>query len=456
LTKTDYTPIFIYMIKTIFFCLILCLSTLLYSENIKDVSYTYQNSNGNPYMTGFGNLPEADFIDIELDLRPLWISTIVQNDYIYAAVSLFDGKVQVFQIKDQWYRDISHWYDMTTDQGYIPSLLIRTEYVSLIDFPDGEIEHTHPVILSDGTQVNTVEGGLMIGRTFVPASPLPDARILVDDKDRLLFLSDPSKLYNHGVLGDNLEAAGMTIIETDPEISVVSTIGISAPEVIEGIKPIWFDFDGDGEKEILVTLSDGRKGASLVLFDESGQRVANGPSVGLGYRWRHQLAVGPFGTAGETEIVDMLTPHIGGPIEFYQIDGDELRVVASVEGFTSHVMGSRNLDMVAAGDFDGDERPEIIVPTYDRRMLGAIQRTESGAEVKYALDLGARLATNLSAFRYEDGTISLAAGLDNSVLRVWLPVEPVMPEVSVESEESEEQVESVEMEEEVEPVESVE
>ena len=38
-----------------------------------------------------------------------------------------------------------------------------------------------------------------------------DARILMDDTERLLLFTDPTPEYAHGVLGDEFEAGGMTI-----------------------------------------------------------------------------------------------------------------------------------------------------------------------------------------------------------------------------------------------------
>ena len=78
-----------------------------------------------------------------------------------------------------------------------------------------------------------------------------------------------------------------------------------------------------------------------------------GPAIGRGNRWRHQIAVAPFGPNGERELVDVLTPHIGGVVEFYRMVGDRIEIVATVPGFTSHVIGSRNLDLALAADADG-------------------------------------------------------------------------------------------------------
>ena len=59
-------------------------------------------------------------------------------------------------------------------------------------------------------------------------------------------------------------------------------------------------------------------------FDDDGHLVAEGPTIGQGYRGRHQIAVAPFGPNGELELVDVLTPHLGGIVEFYQLEEKKL------------------------------------------------------------------------------------------------------------------------------------
>ncbi|MEL7432903.1 MAG: hypothetical protein AAFN11_03050 [Chloroflexota bacterium] len=118
----------------------------------------------------------------------------------------------------------------------------------------------------------------------------------------------------------------------------------------------------------------------------------------------------------------MLTPHIGGVVRFYQYQGDRLEIVAELSGYTSHVIGSRNLDMAVAGDFNGDGIPEIVLPSQDRMTIAGIQRTETGATVVWQLPLNAPVVTNLAAYETETG-LALATGLQSGVVRVWESVE---------------------------------
>ena len=60
-------------------------------------------------------------------------------------------------------------------------------------------------------------------------------------------------------------------------------------------------------------------------------------------------------------LAEVLTPHIGGIVGFYRMDGDPLNLVAQQDGATSHPVFSRNLDMGLAGDLDSDGQPELVV-----------------------------------------------------------------------------------------------
>ncbi|MDA1348112.1 MAG: hypothetical protein O3A47_04485 [Chloroflexi bacterium] len=184
---------------------------------------------------------------------------------------------------------------------------------------------------------------------------------------------------------------------------------------------MWTDVDGDGTNEILVTLSNASQGAWLAVFNDDGTTKAQGPAVGQGSRWRHQVAAGPFGPGGEYEVVDVLTPHIGGRVEFFGLDGDRLNLAGQADAYMSHVIGSRNLDMAAAGDFDGDGRLEVLLPTRTLTELAAVRRTIDGAEEAWKVDVGGRLSTNLAVVETGDGRLAVGVGRADGVLRLWLP-----------------------------------
>ena len=286
---------------------------------------------------------------------------------------------------------------------------------------------THPVLINERGHLAYVDvnGAIIIQKDAasfsLPVNALPDARILVDESGRLLLLTDPTSDYQHGVLGDGLEAGSITLIETDPAPRIINRIQIPEPHVIEGIAPIWADLNGDGRREIIVTRTSIDDGAQIVVFDEDGALLATGPAIGRGFRWRHQLAVAPFGPDGELELADVLTPHIGGIVEFYRWDGDALTIVAEKGGYTSHVIGTRNLDMAAAGDFDGSGRSTLLLPNQARTELGGIQHTEEGAMVVWTLPVEGTVVTNVAATTLVGDRLAIGVGREDGVLRIWQP-----------------------------------
>ncbi len=166
-------------------------------------------------------------------------------------------------------------------------------------------------------------------------------------------------------------------------------------------------------------MSNAKEGARLVLFNEDGNIVASGPTAGNEYRWRHQVAVAPFGPDGEIEIVDVLTPHIEGFVEFYQLNEDELTVMSGLSGYSSHMFGSRDLDMAVAGNFDNDTHFELLVPTQDFRELAILEHNETGIHVQEHLPLEGTLNTNIAAVTLVNNNVAMGVGTDDGILIIW-------------------------------------
>ncbi|MEM8861338.1 MAG: VCBS repeat-containing protein, partial [Chloroflexota bacterium] len=379
---------------------------------------------GNRFVDGNGNIPNIDPLDIELEGEPTWVVGLPFEDGALWVVTLADGRVKAFSI----IKGVVENYPISPSSipaGMPPLVALQDEDLQVVVPSQDFSPLTHPVLINDAGQLAYIDsnGGLVVESgddiQKLDINAQPDARILVDENGRLLIHTEPTDRYAHGIMGDKLEAAAIALIETRPELKLVSTIQVPDEFVIEGISPIWADFNGDGEREIIVTFANRVQGAQLVVYNESGELISWGPAIGTGNRWRHQLAVAPFGPNGEMELVDMLTPHIGGPAEFFRWEGDELVKVTEERGYTSHVIFSPNLDMVVAGRFDDSGRVTLIVPTQIRRDLGAIQHWEDGAQTVWTLPLENKLMTNIGAVPLADGTISLGVGLEGGSLRIW-------------------------------------
>ena len=294
------------------------------------------------------------------------------------------------------------------DDGTLVTLDLELGTVHVLDPSWGAAE---PIVTDDGR---------IVAATARPQGfddQLSDARWVTDGR-LSAALTDPTERYGHGVLGDRIEAAGFSLRdELTGERVDVALVG----DVVEGTSAILADVVGDATSEILVTQSNTATGARLVVYDRFGRLVAESQPIGLGNRWRNQLAVAPVGPDREVEIIDIRTPHIGGTVEWFRIDDGRLVRVAALGGFTSHVIGSRNLDFAIVADPDADGRLEVLAPADDRRSLGVITRFDGGAQVEFRVDLSDRLTSNVGAVDHPDGTATYAAGTADGIVRVWVP-----------------------------------
>ena len=389
-------------------------------------AYTDQQPDGNRYLTGRGNMPNSQTLDIKLAGVPRWlVAAPFKGESLWVAV-LETGAAQAFIVEG------GQAVETRITLGPLPAdappilAVAGDEAFLLTNRPDTAARFSHSVPVGKSGQIAFIEAGgdlvlrkdgFETGRLAVDA--LPDARLLVDGQERVLLLTKPSTRYPHGIAGDELEATEITLLETRPSLKIAERISIPGQRVLEGISPIWADLNGDGQREIIVTISDSENGAQVVVFSESGKRLAEGPAVGRGNRRRHQIAVAPFGVNGELELAEVLTPHIGGIAGFYRLDGDTLDLVAQQDGVTSHPIGSRNLDMGLAGDLAGDGQPELVVFDQQFQEVRALRRTEGGVELAWQTPVGGKAVTNLASVDVGGG-LALGVGREDGVLRVWL------------------------------------
>jgi hypothetical protein len=391
--------------------------------------YPSHRADGNRYVSGRGALPISEPLDITLAGKPVWLAAAPSGDIGFWVAALEDGRLQAFKVSAAGKVEK---IEVTTERlsSGMPPLLQVTKGKLQVVVPSGSdfSPLTYPVALgpTEGDWAYVAIGGDVViqkgGQTTrLEVDALPDARLLIDEAGRILLLSGATDRYDHGVLGDGIEASEITLIETLPTPRISMSIPVPEPSVVEGIAPIWADLSGNGVREIIVTLSDRTRGARLVVFNQEGKRIATGPDIGQGYRWRNQMAVGAFGPQGSLELVDVLTPHLKGTVEFFQLAGDQLELVAQLSGYTSHVIGSRNLDMALSGDFDGDNRYEVLIPDQSLSRLNAIRHTENRAQVAWTLPSGGTISTNLAAIQFPQGDIALGIGREDNTLRIWGP-----------------------------------
>ncbi len=275
-----------------------------------------------------------------------------------------------------------------------------------------------PFELVDTTESNPTRQAVDALLT-VSENHVPDTR-LVSDGAVTVELVDPTDRYPHGALGDDIEAATIRITTNDVTIDV----RLAERDVVEGTAAMLADLDDDGTPEVIVTLANATDGARLAAFDLDGALVAESDPIGQGNRWRHQIAVGPTGLNGETELVVVRTPHIGGIVEWFRLVDGRLELVGRypAEGsgsVTSHPIGTINLDLAAVLDADTDGQLELVIPSQDRTQLLVIGRTVDGGQIEQTHDLPAEIDSNLAVVELDQAKLALAVATRDGSVTVW-------------------------------------
>lgn len=390
-----------------------------------ETGLTYQRADGNRFIEGRGALPNAEYVDIALGEPVRWVVGVSAGQGSLWVAGLESGAIHAIALRGGKAERIPNFMPAHLDG---PPILMRMgRRVSVLAPATHGSPLSHPVPIARQDRLAFIsDSGLLSLASFLGSRrsglnvliPM-DARILADEKGRLLTLSDPTTRYVHGALGDDQEAASMTLVDAGGEPRIQQRIEFPEPAVFEGIAPLWVDWNRDGEREIVATLSSDESGAQIVLFAEDGKRIAESAPIGAGSRWRHAIAVAPFGPGGEMELAEVVTPHLVSRVQFLAWQGGRLHPTAALGGFTSHVNGSRNLDQAAAGDFDGDGKIELLLPDARFRSLGGIRRTARGAEVAWRVPLPSPLTSNIGSVVMDNRTMIVAAGLADGTLRFW-------------------------------------
>lgn len=204
-----------------------------------------------------------------------------------------------------------------------------------------------------------------------PKGGLPDGRIATArglDVTKAWF-AEPTTRYAHGILGDRVEAGALVVVDKSGK---THRVRLPKSEVFEDLTPRIVDLDGDGRAEIVTIRAFATRGGSIAVYglrDGQLKRVAETAPIGRANRWLNVAGMADYTGDGRRDIAIVTTPHIGGTLEVWSYTGIRLKLVASAFGFSNHAIGSRNLDLSATADANGDGRADLALPDDSRTEL---------------------------------------------------------------------------------------
>ncbi len=251
----------------------------------------------------------------------------------------------------------------------------------------------------------------------VPTGGLPDG-VMARGKGeiRKAWLIQPVQRYAHGVLGDRIEAGGVRV-ETAKgrQLSYI----LPQDEVFEDRHARIADLDGDGRDEIIVVNSHLRKGAALAVLGVRGGklvRLARTPFIGTANRWLNPAGIADFDLDGSKEVAIVVTPHIGGTLQFWNFAKGKLTLQAERFGFSNHFIGSRIQDMSTVLPMAAKGKPRLVLPNADRRALLGVSLAGKQVAVNWTQTLPAKVVTQI--IRTKTKNPAIAAGLSDHSLFV--------------------------------------
>ena len=159
------------------------------------------------------------------------------------------------------------------------------------------------------------------------------------------WFAGATTIYDHGILGDAVEAAMLTVQVQGRDCPVV-TVAAGAGHVFEDTAPRLADLDGDGRDEVIVVRSSLTKGAQLALYglrDGALTLLAATPYIGQTHRWLAPVGAGDLDGDGRIEVAYIDRPHLDRVLRIWRFDGASLTEAYRVPGLTNHRIGDRTI-----------------------------------------------------------------------------------------------------------------
>ncbi len=226
-----------------------------------------------------------------------------------------------------------------------------------------------------------------------PPPGSPEAR--AEDGRGILWAgySDATDRYDHGILGDAIEAGGLRAATADKGPCDLAVL-LPETRVFEDVAPRLVDLDGDGAHEIVVVETDLDRGAQLAVYGLRGgalTKIAATPHIGSTHRWLAPAGAADLDGDGAVEIAYIDRPHLAKILRVWRYRDGRLTEVAAARGLTNHRIGE---DYISGGIRDCGAGPEIITADADWRRIIATKLRDDALSAR---DIGRFSAAAIAA-----------------------------------------------------------
>lgn len=172
------------------------------------------------------------------------------------------------------------------------------------------------------------------------------------------------------MLGDAIESGSLVVECRDGRRDVVK---LESDALFEDLEPRIADLGGDERIAVVKSYLD--HGSVLAVIGERDGRFeifAETPPLGGPHRWLNPAGIADFDGDGRADIAVVQMPHAVRRLQLWSWCNGCMEKTVEVPDTANHVIGSRVLRISAVADFDGDGRPDLAIPSFDRRELRII------------------------------------------------------------------------------------
>lgn len=251
---------------------------------------------------------------------------------------------------------------------------------------------------------------------------LIDSEISSSKTIKAAWLTGSTRRYRHNILGDDIEASGLAVIN---RAGKRYDLTLDKYSVFEDRKVRIADLDKDGEEELIVVRSYLNSGAAVAVYGIRGGKlvaIAETPSIGLSNRWLNPAVIADVDNDGELELAYVETPHIGGTLHVLNLRKNKLIYKYKSTYTSNHAIGSRVQELAAAVDWNGDNIPDIAVPNANRTTMKLFSYAKRKPQELAEIDLGDRILSAMVASDLDkDGKPELIFALFSGELVVLMP-----------------------------------